>query len=273
LHASIVEIRGLTKRYGSFTAVADLDLDVARGEVFALLGPNGAGKTTTMRILMGILKATQGTSRIDGLDCFRERVEVKRRVGFLPDEPVFADYLRGIEIVRFVGGMHGLSPAQIDARAWPLFERLELADATDEYAANYSRGMKKKLALVCALLHEPALLILDEPTSGLDPIATRRLNEMLVEMARGGTTVLLSSHLLDQVQKICRRMAIVRDGRLAAVGTLDELRQRATAESSLEEVFFAVAGEAPAAETPGAPPTPRRTRATRCGRGRPRCFE
>jgi ABC-2 type transport system ATP-binding protein len=248
----MVETRGLTKRYGGFVAVAELDLDVPRGELFALLGPNGAGKTTTMRLLMGILKATQGTARIDGLDCFRDRVEVKRLVGFLPDDPIFADYLRGIEIVRFVGGMHGLSPAQIEARARPLFERLELADATDEYAVNYSRGMKKKLAFICAVLHEPTLLILDEPTSGLDPIATRGLNDMLVERARGGTTVLLSSHLLDQVQKLCQRMAIIRGGRLAAVGTLDELRQRATAESSLEEVFFAVA--APAAETPGAPP-------------------
>jgi ABC-2 type transport system ATP-binding protein len=249
---SIVETRGLTKRYGAFTAVAGLDLDVARGELFALLGPNGAGKTTTMRLLMGILKATQGAARIDGLDCFRDRVEVKRRVGYLPDDPIFADYLRGIEIVHFVGGMHGLSPPQIDARARPLFERLELADATDEYAVNYSRGMKKKLAFICAVLHEPALLILDEPTSGLDPIASRRLNEMLVEAARGGTTILLSSHLLDQVQKLCQRMAIIRHGTLAAVGTLNELRQQATAESSLEEVFFAVAGAG--AESPDAPP-------------------
>ncbi len=254
LRAKIVETRGLTKQYGAFTAVANLDLDVGRGELFALLGPNGAGKTTTMRLLMGILKATRGTARIDGLDCFGDRVEVKRRVGFLPDDPIFADYLRGIEIVRFVGGMHGLSPGQIDARARPLFERLELADAIDEYAVNYSRGMKKKLAFICAVLHEPALLILDEPTSGLDPLATRQLNEMLIEKARAGTTVLLSSHLLDQVQKLCERMAIIRDGNLAAIGTLDELRKRATAESSLEEVFFAVA--APGSADTEAPPSP-----------------
>jgi ABC-2 type transport system ATP-binding protein len=240
---SIVAIGGLTKRYGSFTAVSNLDLDIARGEIFALLGPNGAGKTTTMRLLMGILKPSSGTARIDGRSCFDDRVEVKRLVGFLPDEPIFHDYLRGIEIVRFVGGMHGLSATEIDARAWPLFERMELADATDEYAVNYSRGMKKKLALVCAMLHEPRVLILDEPTSGLDPIATHRLNELLLEKVDGGTTVLLSSHLLDQVQKLCDRMAIMSAGRLAAIGTLDDLRKRATAESSLEEIFFAVAGE------------------------------
>jgi ABC-2 type transport system ATP-binding protein len=248
----MVEIRGLTKRYGEFSALVDLDLDVIRGELFALLGPNGAGKTTTMRMLMGILKPTAGTARIDGLDCFADRVEVKRRVGFLPDEPIFHDYLRGNEIVSFVGGMHGLRAAEIDRRAGPLFERLELADATDEYAVNYSRGMKKKLALVCALIHEPKLLILDEPTSGLDPIATRSLNEMLLEKSRNGTTILLSSHLLDQVQKLCHRMAIVRAGRVAAIGTLEELRRRAAADSTLEDVFFAVATEAPAAGTSGA---------------------
>jgi ABC-2 type transport system ATP-binding protein len=251
----IVEIRRLTKRYGDFTALAGLDLDVPCGELFALLGPNGAGKTTTMRLLMGILKPTDGTARIDGLDCFADRVEVKRRVGFLPDEPIFHDYLRGIEIVRFVGGMHGLSSSEIDRRAGALLERLELADVTEEYAVNYSRGMKKKLALVCALIHEPKLLILDEPTSGLDPIATRSLNEMLVEKSRSGTTVLLSSHLLDQVQKLCHRMAIIRAGRLAAVGTLEELRRRAAADSTLEEVLFAVAAEATTAGTPGVSPS------------------
>jgi ABC-2 type transport system ATP-binding protein len=246
-----VELRGLTKRYGDFVALQSLDLEIPKGALFALLGPNGAGKTTTMRLLMGILKPSAGTARIGGLDCFGDRVEVKRLVGFLPDEPTFHDYLRGIEIVRFVGGMHGLTALDIEARAWPLLERLELGGVTNEYAVNYSRGMKKKLALVCALLHQPEVLILDEPTSGLDPIATRSLNEMLVEKARNGTTVLLSSHLLDQVQKLCDRMAIIHDGRLAAVGTLDELRERATAESSLEEIFFAVAGSPP---EPGAAP-------------------
>jgi len=240
---TMVEIRSLTKRYGEFTALSNLDLDIPRGELFALLGPNGAGKTTTMRMLMGILKPSSGTARIDGRSCFDDRVYVKRLVGFLPDEPIFHDYLRGIEIVRFVGGMHGLSPTEVDARAWPLFERMDLADATDDYAVNYSRGMKKKLALVCALLHDPKLLILDEPTSGLDPIATHRVNELLLEKVDRGTTVLLSSHLLDQVQRLCHRMAIISAGRLVALGTLSELRERATAESSLEEIFFAVAGE------------------------------
>jgi ABC-2 type transport system ATP-binding protein len=236
----VLEVRGLSKRYGDFVAVDALDLTVARGELFALLGTNGAGKTTTLRMLMGILRASAGSARVAGLDCFVDRVEVKRKVGYLPDEPAFQDYLRGRELVRFVGQMHGLSDRQIEQRAAPMVERLELDDAMDEFAVNYSRGMKKKLALVCALLHEPALLILDEPTSGLDPVAMRRLNELLLARVREGMTVLLSSHQLDHVQALCDRIAILSVGRLAAVGTLAELRTRASAESSLEEIFFAI---------------------------------
>lgn len=236
----VLEVRGLSKRYGDFVAVDALELTVGRGELFALLGTNGAGKTTTLRMLMGILRASAGSARVTGLDCFVDRVEVKRRVGYLPDEPAFQDYLRGRELVRFVGQMHGLSESQIEQRAAPMVQRLELGDAMDEFAVNYSRGMKKKLALVCALLHEPALLILDEPTSGLDPVAMRRLNELLLTRVAEGMTVLLSSHQLDHVQALCDRIAILSAGRLAAVGTLDELRTRATAESSLEEIFFAI---------------------------------
>ena len=235
-----IELSGLTKRFGEFTAVDSLDLSVAPGELFGLLGPNGAGKTTTIRLLMGILKATSGTARILGHDCFRERVELMRHVGYLPDEPAFHDYLRGSEILRFAADMHGLAPSWLEERGRPLVERLELDSAMDEFAVNYSRGMKKKLALVCALVHAPRLLILDEPTSGLDPIATRQLNALLVEESSRGTTVVLSSHLLDQVQKLCHRMAIVAGGKLRAVGTLAELRLRASGESSLEDIFFAV---------------------------------
>ena len=244
VESPVIKIRGLTKRYGEFTALSNLDLDIAPSELFALLGPNGAGKTTTMRLLMGILRPSGGTAQIDGRDCFADRVQVKQMVGFLPDEPTFPDYLRAIEIVRFVGGMHGITGSEIEARSWPLLEQFEIADATNEYAANYSRGMKKKLALVCALLHDPKVLILDEPSSGLDPIATRRLHGLLEEKARQGTTVLLSSHLLDQVEKVCDRVAIISGGRLAAVGTLEDLRERGSADSTLEDIFFAVATEA-----------------------------
>jgi ABC-2 type transport system ATP-binding protein len=246
-----VDIRGLSKRYGDFQALTDLQLQVPRGELFALLGPNGAGKTTTIRMLMGILQPTSGSALIDGLDCFSERVEVKRRVGYLPDEPIFYDYLRGSEILNFVGEMHGLTRRKIQARTEPLLQRLDLSDATDEYAVNYSKGMKKKLALICALLHDPLVLILDEPTSGLDPYATRTLHELIREMATQGKTVFFSTHLLDQAEKICHRIGIIYKGKLAAVGTLPELRGRISGNPSLEEIFFSVTQETSPGATEG----------------------
>jgi ABC-2 type transport system ATP-binding protein len=239
---SLVEIENLSKRYGTFEAVADFSLKVGAGELFALLGPNGAGKTTTIRMLMGILQPSTGSARIRGLDCFGDRVEVMRLVGYLPDEPVFYDYLRGGEIIRFIGEMHGFTKPEIAQRTGALLERLELAEAVNEFAVNYSKGMKKKLALICAMLHDPALLILDEPTNGLDPFATRTLHEIMREKVAEGRTVFFSTHLLDQAERLCSRMAIIHRGRLAAAGSLTELRANLPAESTLEEVFFALTG-------------------------------
>ena len=250
----LVELDALTKRYGDFEAIAGLSLAVARGEIFALLGPNGAGKTTTIRMLIGVLQPSEGTARIDGLDCFRDRVEVMRRVGYLPDEPVFYDYLRGGEIIRFVGEMHGLTREEIDARSGPLIDRLELDDAIAEFAMNYSKGMKKKLALICALLHDPALLILDEPTNGLDPFATRTLHALIREKAAQGRTIFFSTHLLDQAERLCHRAAIVFKGRLAGAGSLAELRKDLRPDSSLEDVFFALTRETDPQANVGAGP-------------------
>lgn len=240
----LVEIRGLTKRYGDHLAVSDLALSVGPGEILALLGPNGAGKTTTIRMLTGILQASSGHAAIGGHHCFAGRAEVMRVVGYLPDDPVFYDYLRGSEILRFVGEMRGLAPAEAQRRSAPLIERLALDDALEEFAVNYSRGMKKKLALVCALVHEPSLLILDEPTSGLDPFATRTLHDVVRERAAAGTAVFFSTHLLDQAERLCDRVAILHQGRLAALGRLDELKaSRLRQGGSLEDIFFSVAAE------------------------------
>ena len=236
----LVEIDRITKVYGTFTAVSDLTLEVRRGEILALLGPNGAGKTTTIRMLMGILQPTSGRARIDGLDCFVDRVAVMERIGYLPDEPIFYDYLRGSEIIRFVGEMRGFTRSEIQQRSTPLLERLELGDAIEEFAVNYSKGMKKKLALICAMLHDPALLILDEPTNGLDPFATRTLHELMREKVTAGRTVFFSTHLLDQAEKLCDRVAILYQGKLTAAGTLAELRGGLRQQGTLEEVFFAL---------------------------------
>lgn len=251
---NVVDIQGLSKTYGSYEAVTDLSLQVAPSEIVALLGPNGAGKTTTIRMLMGILRPTRGSAEILGLDCFRDRAEVKRHVGYLPDDPAFHDYLRGAELIRFVAGMHGLGAAEGQRRTKDLIERLDLGDALEEYAVNYSMGMKKKLALVCALIHEPELLILDEPVSGLDPFATRTLHALLRERADAGTAIFYSTHLLDHAERLCDRVGILRAGVLAAYGPVQELRRGLRAGGSLEDVFFQVAGpnlEPPDQDPPG----------------------
>ena len=234
----IVQIRDIVKRYGNFTAVDEVTFDIPAGGIFALLGPNGAGKTTLMKMLMGMLRATSGTLTVGGRCAFRESVEVKRIVGYLPDEPIFYDFMRGREIIRFVGEMHGLDRKTIDQRSTVLAERLLLKDDLEEFAENYSRGMKKKLGLICALLHDPALVVLDEPTNGLDPHGTLVLHDLMRETAQAERTVLFSTHLLDQAERLCTRVAVVNRGRLAAEGTLDELRNRFGANDDLEALFF-----------------------------------
>lgn len=238
MNTSAVDIRQLTKRFGDFVAVDSLDLSIPKGCLFALLGPNGAGKTTTIKLMMGMLRPTSGHVQVCGLDAFESSVPAKARIGYLPDEPIFYDYLRGREILRFVGDMRGLPRPIQDERAAQLADRLQLAEALDEFAENYSRGMKKKLGLICALLHEPELMILDEPTNGLDPHGTAVLHELMRESVRAGRTVLFSTHLLEQAEKLCDRVAVMSRGQLAAEGTLADLRSRFGEGSSLEKLFF-----------------------------------
>jgi ABC-2 type transport system ATP-binding protein len=236
----MISFHRLRKDYGAFTAVRDLTLDIGKGEVFGFLGPNGAGKTTTIRIMMGILVPTSGRVAIDGLDCQRDRVEVKRRVGYLPDNPMFYDYLRGREILIFVGEMHGLERREAETRADRLLRDLRLEDAAEDYAVNYSTGMKKNLGLACALIHDPPVLVLDEPTNGLDPRAARDVQERLRLAAAQGKTIFLSTHLLDMAQRLCGRVGIINRGDLVAAGPLAELQDKLVPGGSLEEVFLKV---------------------------------
>jgi ABC-2 type transport system ATP-binding protein len=237
---TMIAFAHLSKTYGAFTAVRDLDLAITKGEVFGFLGPNGAGKTTTIRMMMGILVPTSGCITIDGLDCQRDRVEVKRRVGYLPDNPIFYDYLRGREILEFVGEMHGLSRSDARRRASVLLDEIALDEAAEEYAVNYSTGMKKKLGLACALIHDPPVLILDEPTNGLDPRASHEVQERLRLSATQGKTIFLSTHLLDMAQRLCDRVGIIDKSNLVAVGPLRELQEKVDPDGSLEEVFLKV---------------------------------
>jgi ABC-2 type transport system ATP-binding protein len=240
---TLVEIKHLRKRYGDLDAVSDISLSIANGEIFALLGSNGAGKTTLIRMLMGILIPTSGEARIRGLDCFSERIQVMREVGYVPDEPHFYEYLRGSEIILFTGEMHGLSHQEIKDRAEPLIHRLELASVLEQFATNYSRGMRKKLALVCATLHDPDLLILDEPTSGLDPAAIRTLHELVRQKASEGKAIFFSTHLLEHAEKLASKVGILNKGRLIASGSIAELRRQFAVNTPLEDMFFALAAD------------------------------
>lgn len=238
----ILSLDDVSRHFGEFRAVDQLTLRVNAGEIVGLLGPNGAGKTTTVKMLMGMMRQTSGELSLFGMDCFSERSEVQKRVGFLPDEPNFQNHLRGIELMEFVGKIRGLSPEAITAHIDDVGEKLGLVDDLGEYASNYSKGMRKKLAFMMATVHRPELLIMDEPTNGLDPVATRTFLELVKRCVEGGAGVLYSTHLLDQAEKVCDRCVVMNRGRLVAGGTVDELKAESGGET-LEEVFFAVTGE------------------------------
>jgi len=236
----VIETAGLTKRFGSTVAVDGLDLRVEPGEVMGFLGPNGSGKTTTIRLLMGLLRPSAGRASILGRDCHADAVALKRDVGYLPDEPFLYPYLSGVETLELVAGLHGFSAGEARRRAAASAEQIGLGPAARAYTVTYSLGMKKRLALALALVHEPRVLILDEPTNGLDPAGARQMRTAIAEYAAGGRTIFLSTHLLDAAERLCHRVAILQAGRLRAVATPAELRARFDAgpETTLEELFL-----------------------------------
>ena len=216
---SAVEAANLSKDYGGDRGLFDLDLVVQPGEVFGFLGPNGAGKTTTIRLLMGLIRPTAGSAAIFGLDCQRQAVEVKRRVGFVPGElPQFGG-LRGAEVAAYILGLRG---GVEEGRVASIADRFEL-DLSRRYR-EYSRGNKQNLALLLAFAHRPDLLILDEPTGGLDPLNQQTFYDLVREARDGGATVFLSSHILSEVEHVCDRVGIIRQGRLVRVSSLQDLR-------------------------------------------------
>ena len=241
----MVKISNVTKSFGDKCALKDITFAVPSGQICGLLGPNGAGKTTLFRLLMGILKSTEGTLLVDGLDVFEKRVEAKRLIGFLPDEPVFYSYLSGREILKLSAAMHGLDVNATMERITPLIARLRLAEDIDHFAEDYSRGMKKKLGLLLALLHAPKLLILDEPTNGLDVESTHLFYDIVLDEAKKGTTVLFSTHRMDHVEKLCSHVIIINQGSVVCKGPLDELRSEFGYGASLEDLFLKLTVRAP----------------------------
>ena len=236
----MIRVDHLIKRYDGFTAVSDLSFQVQPGEILGLVGPNGAGKTTTLRCIAGVLSPNEGTIDVCGYDLKRTPIEGKRQLAYVPDTPHPFDLLTVEEHLRFVAQAYGVSDPEPRFDHW--LAALELEEKRKELATTLSRGMQQKLAIACAFLHDPAAILLDEPLTGLDPRGIRGMREAIRERAEGGAAVVVSSHLLELVERLCDRVLILVRGRSVAVGTLREIRAASRTEetASLEEVFFAI---------------------------------
>lgn len=240
---SILELRGVVKRYGSFTAVKGLDLTVRKGEIFGFLGPNGAGKTTTIRMVAGILKPSAGSIHVGGTDLALYPGDAKRKIGYIPDRPFLYEKLSGAEFLRFTAGLWGLDGAEVEARAERFLRLFSLHDWKDELIESYSHGMRQKLLISSAFIHEPKVIVVDEPMVGLDPRSARLLKDLLRNFVDLGGTVFLTTHTLEVAQAVCDRIAIILGGKVVAMGTMEELRAQADAgEAHLEEIFLKVTG-------------------------------
>jgi ABC-2 type transport system ATP-binding protein len=236
----VIEVDGLTKRYGDVVAVDELHFAVAPGEVLGLVGPNGAGKTTTLRCLCGILRPSAGSIRIAGHDLSADPIGAKSRLAFVPDEPHLFDALTTEEHLRFVARLYGVP--EPTARIAALLHELELEERRGALPDELSRGMKQKLAIACGLVHDPSVLILDEPLTGLDPGAIRRMKSTIVARARDGASIILSSHLLHLVEELCTRILVIQRGRAVADGRIDEIRASRPdlVGRGLEDLFLAL---------------------------------
>jgi ABC-2 type transport system ATP-binding protein len=239
----VIRLTDLTKRYGKFTAVDGITLEVPRGELFGLLGPNGAGKTTTMRMIAGILQPTAGSVLVGGVDMLARPLEAKARIGFIPDRPFIYDKLTGGEFLRFAAALYGQDGASVERRIEELLEIFDLTDWKHELTEAYSHGMRQKLIICGALVHRPELIIVDEPMVGLDPRSARLLKDLFRQFVDRGGTVLMSTHTLEVAEVMCDQIAIVYQGKIAARGTMAELRQQTeSGDVSLEELFLKLTG-------------------------------
>ena len=242
----MIKLTQLTKRYGSFTAVDRLDLEVPVGQLFGFLGPNGAGKTTTLRMIAGILKPSAGTVEIGGVMLERFPRAAKMKMGYIPDRPYVYDKLTGAEFMRFVAALYGQEGAAIDKRIDELLEIFDLSAWKDELTESYSHGMRQKLIIASAFVHRPSVIVVDEPMVGLDPKAARTLKELFREYVRRGNTIMMSTHTLEVAQSLCDRIAIIQRGEIRACGTMDDLRASSAENggaTGLEEIFLRLTGE------------------------------
>jgi ABC-2 type transport system ATP-binding protein len=245
----MISLSALTKRYGTFTAVNAINLEVPRGELFGFLGPNGAGKTTTLRMIAGILRPTSGRVCIGGIDLGTDPMRAKSALGFIPDRPFIYEKLTGAEFLHFVAGLYGQSGADVERRGRELLALFDLEEWRDEVVESYSHGMRQKLIISSAFVHRPDVIVVDEPMVGLDPKAARILKDLFREYVRRGHTIMMSTHTLEVAQSLCDRIAIIQQGVIRASGTMEELRANAEAGvTGLEDIFLRLTGESAARE-------------------------
>lgn len=235
---SAVSLRGLVKHFGQHMAVAPFSLDVPTGSFYGLVGPNGAGKTTTLSMLTGLLRPDHGQASVHGVDVWADPMEAKRRLGVLADGVRLFDRLSGRQLVTYTGRLRGMAAEEVEARTNDLLRVMDLQDAGDKLVVDYSAGMTKKVALACAMIHAPSVLVLDEPFEAVDPVSAANIRDILNNYVGNGGTVLVSSHVMDLVQRMCTHVAVIADGQLRAAGTVDEVRGGV----SLEERFVDLVG-------------------------------
>ncbi len=240
----MIELTNLTKQYGRTLAVDHLSLSVQKGEIFGFIGPNGAGKTTTIRMMAGVLGPTEGTVRIDGIPMAADPEAAKRVIGFIPDRPFLYEKLTGMEFMRFIADLYGRGNGLFREKAQGLLIQFSLYDWADHLIESYSHGMKQRLVIASALLHDPRVIIVDEPMVGLDPAGIRMVKDLLRELAGRGTTIFMSTHTLEIAEDLCDRIGVIHRGRLVALGTTGDLRGTARLrEGDLEEVFLRLTGK------------------------------
>jgi ABC-2 type transport system ATP-binding protein len=235
-YAAVIE--NLVKKYGTFEALKGISFDVKKGEIFTFLGPNGAGKTTTVKILTGILRPTSGTARIFGLDIVKDIGEIKKKTGFVPDQPYIYPYLTAFEYMRVVGDVYGVALEKQKRKIPELFEMFDLKDRSGEIVDSFSHGMKQKLAISSVLLHEPEIMFLDEPLVGLDPKSARLVKDLFKKLSENGVTIFMCTHVLEIAQKLASRICIINEGKILALNTFDFLQKTVSQDADLEAVYL-----------------------------------
>lgn len=235
----MIELRNLTKMFGNIVAVNQLNLSVSKGEIFGFIGPNGAGKTTTLKIMSGILAPTEGSVMIDGINMARQPEKAKQRMGYIPDRPFLYEKLTGMEFLRFTADLFGVEDGLFKGKSESLLKKFSIYDWRDELIESYSHGMKQRLIISAALLHEPKVLIIDEPMVGLDPAGIRMMKKLFRDLSEKGTTLFMSTHTLSVAEDVCDRIGVIHKGKLIAIGTVEDLKDSARVEEGdLERVFL-----------------------------------